>query len=532
MASKYKSRTVLLLILGLILTSTIYLGISSLKSNFPMFNLTHATDITEDFIIDINSADDFEHFKQFTVTENTGSNQTNVIIDPISFTEVNKYCFKDSIRIFKDPYNSSDELISQIYNLKPQASETFSSTADWEDPNGWTSTERPNTNIRVLPRFGGYKKIVEMYDNSTTGDYCDISSTYSSKTSGTFYITVMTTTKNTTLAIALTGFGGYATSIGFFKNGSIYYHDSPTGDPHDSGIQYEINKWYTFKVTFNCTSDKYSAWVWDENPQDWAVVGLDIDFVVAQGYVDKTWIHTSGTDKGAFYIAAMDYSWEIGYEEDRILYVDSANIAFIDNLTASETRTYRVYYNSTPTAPAGYTNISRSGYTVNFTDGGSAIMNIDNIAVLRQFDTNGNEHLGGGNRYQMAHVASDLFGNLNATPIISDGPIFIEAWQIEDDNYWTYFRFYENSYIYRYQNYPGSGTCWFRGGLQADDKIIDFNEQYFHTGGAWENETFDYTGISWQDHYFVLDEGKMFTEDTGDSNILISLWDITPDPYL
>ncbi len=467
-------------------------------------------------------------FKEFQVTENTGVNQTDVIIDPVIFTEEGKYCYKDSLRIYESPYSPGDELISQVYNIVPNANETFSNSSDFGDPSGWTITERSNTQIQVLPRFMGYKNVVECIDNSTTGDFCEMEKDFTAQVSGTYYITAMATI-DTYHAIALVGSGGYAVCFGFYNTGNFYYSD---GAAQDTGIAYETNKWYTFKCTFDCGTDKYNVWYWDENSLNWSVIGVNIDFVIPQTSVYREYLHTSGNFKAGIYVAATDNSWSSGYEEDEILYVSSANIAFIDSLSASETKSYRVYYNSTPTNPAGYTDISRTGYTVNFMDGGSAIMNIDNMAVLRQFDTDGNEHLGGGTRYQMGHVACNPFGNLYATPIINDGPIFIEAWQIADDNYWTYFRFYENSYIYRYQNYPGSGTCWFRGGFQAEDKIIDFDAQYYYTSGAWSSETFDYTGISWQDHYIVLDEGKMFTEDTGDSDTLITLWDMTPDPYL
>ena len=47
------------------------------------------------------------------MTENTGSNQTDVIIDPVVFTEDQGYAFKDSLRVFKSPYNTEDEIPSQ-----------------------------------------------------------------------------------------------------------------------------------------------------------------------------------------------------------------------------------------------------------------------------------------------------------------------------------------------------------------------------------------------------------------------------------
>ncbi|MFX0137162.1 MAG: hypothetical protein ACFFDN_26215, partial [Candidatus Hodarchaeota archaeon] len=41
----------------------------------------------------------------------------------------------------------------------------------------------------------------------------------------------------------------------------------------------------------------------------------------------------------------------------------------------------------------------------------------------------------------------------------------------------------------------------------------------------------DYDGFTWQNHFEQVDEGKIFLEDTGDSNILITLWDTTQDSW-
>ncbi|MHA1301346.1 MAG: hypothetical protein ACTSO9_18135, partial [Candidatus Helarchaeota archaeon] len=120
-------------------------------------------------------------------------------------------------------------------------------------------------------------------------------------------------------------------------------------------------------------------------------------------------------------------------------------------------------------------------------------------------------------------------GNIiSGIPIISDGPIFIESWQSDDENDWGYYRFYMNSFIYKFQNYQGTGAYRFQV-LYNERNPIDFNAQYFREGGDWTNETFDNSGASWEDHYHVLDSGRMFVEDTGDSNILVTLWNESQD---
>jgi len=160
------------------------------------------------------------------------------------------------------------------------------------------------------------------------------------------------------------------------------------------GIPYSINKWYDIKCTFNCNSDTYSLWIWNETNPSWIQLAKNVTFVDPKTDIDYIFVVTdSSGGTGTGHVAAFDCSWAAGYEEDRILYVSSANLAFIDNFTASETKVYRICYNNIPTVPAMYTNISRTGYTVNFADGASAIMYCDNFDVLRQFDKDGNEHL-------------------------------------------------------------------------------------------------------------------------------------------
>ncbi len=533
--NRINKKGLLLALTSLILLSSIYLGVSLLNSGSANFTFIQVPNASLDLDIEIAGSEDFEHFKQFDITENTGSNQTDVIIDPINFTEQSKYCFKDSLRVYKAPYGVGDELISQIYNLEPYAWETFSSSTDWGNPSGWTVQELSDTSVRVLPRFGGHKKVVELYDNSST-NWCYIQHDFSNQVNGTYYITTMTTSPDTYNGISVTGANGYAVSVAFNSSGTFYYGHS--SGYSDSGIPYEANKWYTFKINFDCSIDQYSAYFWDDTNLNWSIITENTGFRNVQTTVYRFHIESAGPQANkAFYVAAIDNSWDVGYQEDRILYVSSADIAFIDNLTGSETKSYRIYYNSTPTAPAAYTDISRTGYTVNFTDGASVLMHTDNgvnYDILRQFDKNGNEHLSGRSDYhETSTYDTGAGGWITNKPIISDGPIFVESWHVDSSSRWSVYKYYANSYIYKYHNYPGSGvTGWFVWGAEADEATIDFNGVYYHQSSSWQYEAFDYTGASWQSHPNAVDAGKMFQEDTGDPNILITIWETTQDPYL
>jgi hypothetical protein len=77
-------------------------------------------------------------------------------------------------------------------------------------------------------------------------------------------------------------------------------------------------------------------------------------------------------------------------------------------------------------------------------------MYCDGMDILRLFDENGNEHLSGQSHYWMAHSNNNITGVNEGNPIISDGPIFIESLQSESTSDWILFRFYANSYIYKY----------------------------------------------------------------------------------
>ncbi|MFX1450472.1 MAG: hypothetical protein ACFFCM_06505 [Promethearchaeota archaeon] len=526
--NRMNKKAIILALASLIFLTTGYLGISLLNSvstNFPFINIPNAT---VDFDMEITGSEDFENFKQFNIIENTGSNQTNVIIDPVLFTEINKYCYKDSIRVYKSPYGALDELVSQVYNLEPNARETFSSSPDFGYPSSWTVREPSDTNVRVLPRFFGYKKVVEFFDNTST-DYCGIEYDFTGKINGTYLVTAMTTTKNLNACVGgLVGSNGFAVSIGFQDNGNIYFVNGTSY--LDSGISYEVNKWYTFKIKFDCILDTYSAWFWNDTSLDWDIITQNSNFRETQTTIFKYWIVGSIIDIGTFYVAAIDESWAIGYEEDRILYVSSANIAFIDNLTGSETRSYRVYYNSSPTSPAMYTNIVRTNYTVNFTDGGSAVIYTGSDRI-HQYDRYGNEHMSG--RIHYHNTATEEYsggGSILTPPIISDGPIFIESWHVDDANEWSFYRYYANSYTYKYHNYSGSGNfSWVVFGAENNEATIDFNGTCYFESSSWQDEALDYTGISWQDHYYTVNQGKIFQNEIGDSNILVTLWQFTSD---
>ncbi|MFX1449345.1 MAG: hypothetical protein ACFFCM_00800 [Promethearchaeota archaeon] len=536
MISKYKIRVILFLSLGVILLSSVYLGVSSLKSGFPLFNFAQAPAITEDITMD--SSDDFAYFKQFTVTDNTGLDQKNVIIDPVQFTEESGYCFKDSIRVYKYPYNASDELISQVYNIKPHAWDTFSNDPDWGLPSShWSSYGT----IRILPRFNGYEKVVELKDETGSGWERIRQYPNPNAVSGTMYFIVSVAQSDMYVDIGA-GNSGTAIQFGFHINGNLFYQDDATfpngtGILHDTGIPYSLNTWYTFKSTFDCVTNKQSIWVWNDSNAEWITIANNVNMCKPRANLDYIFVLTDTTGGvGTVHVAAFDCSWAPGYQEDRILSISSADVAFIDNLTASETKTYRVYYNSTPTKPAAYTDISRTNYTVNFEDGASAIMYVTNLDMIRQFDKNGNEHLSGYLHFFQTYTYEWDGGEaVTAVPIISDGPIFIEAWHIDSSAEWSLYRYYKNSYIYKYKHFSGvgkTGYCVFGHANFGAGITIDFSGSYYHQASSWQYEAFDSPSISWENHPNEVDAGKMFQDETGDSNILVTLWDTSQDPYL
>lgn len=530
--NRHITSKILILFFGsLLLLSALSLGISIYNKSSNTFPSTLIPSMTGDISKDKISANNFDYYKEFTVNERTGSNQTNVIIDPVSFYETDISCFKDSIRLYKSPYGAGNEIVSQVYNLEPNAYEIFSSSPDWENPSAWTVSAPTNTQITVLPRFGGYRKVVQFYDNDTT-NYCQMYRGIGSRTSGTYYITALMATTNNTNAIGLAAASGWAIGFGFNASGTFYY--STTGSVSiNTGVVYEIGKWYTFKITFDCATWKYTLWYWNDTTLNWVTLANSVDFVYHFSPIINTLITSGVYYKGSFYVAALDYSWATGYMEDRILYASSANIAFIDSLNANQIKSYRIYYSDYPTIPAGYTNIQRNNYTLNFTDGDSVII-YTGADVIRQFDKNGKEHMSGASWYYETSTYETPPGGdyVFAKPFITDGPIFTEAWHVDSALEWSFYKYYANSYIYKYHNFSGSGkTAWCTFGGEATVSF-DFVGMYYHQVAGWQNETFVYPGGSWVHKIWPIDQGKTFQEKTGDPNILITLWDKTPDTYL
>ncbi|TFF89529.1 MAG: hypothetical protein EU549_00220, partial [Promethearchaeota archaeon] len=109
-----------------------------------------------------------KYYKNFTITENTGSDQTNVIIDPVKFTAENMFAYKQSLRLYGYPFLDENEIVSQVYNLTTYAWETFSSDTDWQNPDtNWVTTEPGWRWVEILPRYSGYRKVVEFRDTAS-----------------------------------------------------------------------------------------------------------------------------------------------------------------------------------------------------------------------------------------------------------------------------------------------------------------------------------------------------------------------------
>ncbi|MHA1378136.1 MAG: hypothetical protein ACTSRG_07115, partial [Candidatus Helarchaeota archaeon] len=127
--------------------SAVSLSFSLLNSKSTNFPFTKMFNTIEDLKVVKKNANDFQYFKDFSVIEQTGFDQTNVIIDPINFTEDEKYCYINSIRIYKEPYDTTSEVVSQVYNIETNAYENFASSPDFGDPSGWSRHENAGTNI-------------------------------------------------------------------------------------------------------------------------------------------------------------------------------------------------------------------------------------------------------------------------------------------------------------------------------------------------------------------------------------------------
>ncbi|GAH35711.1 unnamed protein product, partial [marine sediment metagenome] len=205
----------------------------------------------------------------------------------------------------------ADEITSQVYNMEPNANETFSASSDWADPSGWMLHEGAGTNIWVLPRFGGYKNVLEMYDNTST-EYTDVYRDFSqSQTSGTVYATMMAKQIDQSQeAFAMAAGIGFVAKFSFNSSGTFAYGSS--GSSYDSGVAYEANRWYTFKLSFDSGPEKYSVWYWNETTLSWVTIVNDVNFYQSTGTLTRIHMQGNIVSTGTVLVSAIDYSWADG----------------------------------------------------------------------------------------------------------------------------------------------------------------------------------------------------------------------------
>ncbi len=520
----FKSKLFILLFVSTMLLSLVTIANSIQNKNSNNAPVTQILNMPYHMIEDITTTDSLNFYKEFIVTENTGSDQSNVIIDPVNFTEEQGYCYKDSIRLYKLPYGTGDEMVSQMYDMEPHAWETFSADPDFGKPTtNWEVNEFGTGKITVLPRYEGFKKVVQFFDPAASpSDYVFMNSSFSDLTEGTMYFIWWIKAAPTGiepyayLEVTEDLTGGFKFSFG--PNNKWYYWD---GSWKNTNVDYEANTTYFMKATFNCSTDKFSVYHWNETTLSWNTIISNFSFSGNANCINNFKFGTVTNAIATMYLAAVDTSWASGYEEDRILYISSAQVAFIDNLTASEIKSYRLYYNDTPTPPAGYSNITANGMdpiTVT-TDDGKATFDLTNDGkyIIDFDDVYGNDWNTDPVYIQYITSLSGGFGG-NTVGTAFFGPVFAEFFMYYSANEYISGRCYKNGI---FKTTAKNDVDWYTGFDAAAGTAHPFVDAlYCHSGGAWIASP----GGFYND--YTTDKGVMFFDDTNDkSTIWFQVWD-------
>ncbi len=200
---------------------------------------------------------------------------------------------------------------------------TFTNDSDGSNPVGWTVSEPSNTYVDVIQEKDGHKKVVELWDNSSS-ERCWMKNTFSSQISGTieFWISGKAgtigplTDKGSVYPIFAQSEGSKGPHLGInWNNQSLGYYD--VNNDYYSIIAspgFTEQEWHHIRINFSCTTDMFNIWV-DGNQE-----GINLPFREQLTSLQLFWISTDSSStlgNASTYIDAVDYSWAPGYYQNR-----------------------------------------------------------------------------------------------------------------------------------------------------------------------------------------------------------------------
>ncbi|MFX0141572.1 MAG: hypothetical protein ACFFDN_48490, partial [Candidatus Hodarchaeota archaeon] len=188
----------------------------------------------------------------------------------------------------------------------------------------WITDEDPGAQIEIIESYLDYSKVVQ-FNDTVDGDLGSISANLTSPPSNltTIYVTWAVNGTSDSLCMGAADFGvesGFIGFAGFDKSGNFSYCND-LGQIVPTDIPYKTKHFYTFKMITDMTNRNYTVYYWNESKWNDLVVNTPIFGYPPTTETDFLIIYTPGGTgyTGMGYVAAVDYSWNEGYYEDRIL---------------------------------------------------------------------------------------------------------------------------------------------------------------------------------------------------------------------
>ncbi len=213
----------------------------------------------------------------------------------------------------------------------PYAVYDFLDDIDGSNPHGWDITESSKTSIDVTPEKYGRIKVVELWDNTTSG-WCSMRNTFLPQTTGSveFWISGKAGAAGVVYIIlaSSTDYRGAFLEINWNHQTLGYYDGNNNYHTIIASPGFTEQTWHHIRINFDCTTDILNVWI-DGNQE-----GINLPFVKKLKSMKLLWIctATAGTQGDAStYVDGIDYSWASGYVLNRNMEFSSPRYAILMN---------------------------------------------------------------------------------------------------------------------------------------------------------------------------------------------------------
>lgn len=253
---------------------------------------------------------------------------------PTSWSVPFSVWYADGIKIVQD--DKATEIAS---TLTDQWRDCLSNldNADWDPVNGpiMHDDSEAGQTFTLLDEYEGFLKVGRMVDASPTNDSMmgyawDVTGV--GLASGTCYMITRVAQTDSQFVVLLFAPIGQANYIEYGANGNFWVDGG--GFAQDTGVSYEADTWYTFKINWdNAGAGHFYAWVFINGA--WVQLANDMPFMDSGIDPIMIFFWSLNPSLGTFYMAAVDSSDKAGYYEDRILNLISGTLTRNGNVPDS-----------------------------------------------------------------------------------------------------------------------------------------------------------------------------------------------------